>query len=307
LFPKYGVPMGSVIEGQVKAGILDVGYLDSGPADGFPAILLHGFPYDPRSFDGVSDILVAAGLRCIRPYMRGYGPTRFCSPDTPRSGQQGAFGTDLRDFMDALGITTAVLGGFDWGGRSACIVSALWPQRVRGLVSCGSGYNILNIARGTVPAPPKVEHRYWYQYYFHTARGRAGLTSNRREFCRLLWHLWSPTWTFDDPLYERVAGSFDNPDFVDVVLHSYCHRYGSVPSDPAYDELEAVLAAEPAITVPAIILQGADDGVDSVIAEDIAAPHFTGPYQRRILPGVGHGLPQEAPAAFAAAVLELTQ
>ncbi|GLS17930.1 alpha/beta hydrolase [Labrys miyagiensis] len=290
---------------SIQAGVLDIAYLETGPADGPPVILLHGFPYDIHAYDAVSDLLAASGLRCLVPFLRGYGPTRFLLAETPRSGEQAALGADLLAFMDALGIPRALLGGYDWGGRAASIVAALWPERVRGLVSCGTGYNIQDIARAGIPAEPEEEARFWYQYYFHSERGRAGLAQKRRALCHLLWKLWSPSWAFDEETFARSAAAFDNPDFVDIVIHSYRHRYGGIPGDPAYASIEARLAAQPAITVPAIVLQGADDGVDPPAPEDRDAPHFTAAYDRRILPGIGHNLPQEAPEAFALAMREL--
>jgi pimeloyl-ACP methyl ester carboxylesterase len=283
----------------ITAGVLEIAYHEAGPADGAPVILLHGFPYDVHAYDEVSRRLAKAGRRCIVPFLRGFGPTRFLSSDTPRSGEQAALGADLLALMDALSIPNAALCGYDWGGRAACIVAALWPERARGLVSCGPGYNIQNIAKAGIPVPPEEEFRYWYQYYFHSERGRAGLTVNRRELCRLLWRLWSPTWNFDDATFERSAAAFDSPDFVDIVIHSYRHRFGGIPGDPALEPVEARLAAQPDITVPAIVLQGADDGVDPPGTDD--ARHFTASYERRIIPGTGHNLPQEAPAAFAEA------
>jgi pimeloyl-ACP methyl ester carboxylesterase len=288
---------------KIVAGVLEVAYLEVGPADGTPVILLHGFPYDVHAYDEVAERLAAAGRRCIVPYLRGYGPTRFLSADTPRSGQQAALGADLLALMDALAIPSAVLGGYDWGGRAACIVAALWPERTRGLVSSGSGYNIQDIPNAGKPLAPEQECRFWYQYYFHSERGRAGLAANRRELCRLLWRLWSPSWTFDNATFERSAVSFDNPDFVSVVVHSYRHRFGGIPGDPSLDAIEARLAAQPDITVPSIVLQGADDGVDPPEAVDNDARHFTGPYERRTIAGAGHNLPQEVPAAYAEAVL----
>ena len=291
---------------HIAAGVLNVAYLETGPPDGVPVILLHGFPYDVHAYDAVSQRLAAAGLRCIVPYLRGYGPTRFISPDTPRSGQQAALGADLLALMDALKIHSAVLVGYDWGGRAACIVAALWPQRAKGLVSCGAGYNIQNIPIAGEPATPEEEYRYWYQYYFHSERGRAGLTRNRRDLCRLIWRLWSPTWGFDDATFDRSAAAFDNPDFVDVVIHSYRHRFGGIPGDAALDAIESLLAAQPRIAVPCIVLEGAEDGVTPPRRADSSAPHFTGFYERRIVPGAGHNFPQEAPDAFADAVIALT-
>jgi pimeloyl-ACP methyl ester carboxylesterase len=289
---------------RARTRTLEIAYEDSGPEAGIPVLLMHGFPYDPRSYDEVVPPLVAAGYRAIVPYLRGYGATRFLSPSTPRSGEQAALGQDLLDLMDALGLPRAALVGFDWGGRAACIVAALWPERVACLVSA-NGYNIQDIAGSVHPAPPEQEHRLWYQYYFHSERGRAGLAANRREFCRLLWRLWSPNWKFDDATYERTAQSFDNPDFVDVVIHSYRHRFGYAPGDPALEAIEQRLKARPPITVPTIVLQGEGDGVASALRADTQARFFTGPYQRRLIPLIGHDVPQEAPKETAAAVLEL--
>ena len=288
---------------RVQAGMLEIAYHETGPADGPPVVLLHGFPYDVHSYAEVADCLAAKGRRCLVPYLRGFGPTRFLAPETPRSGEQAALGADLLAFMDALAIPSTVLAGFDWGGRAACIVAALWPERATGLVSCGQGYNIQNIAAAGIPAAPEEEHRYWYQYYFHTERGRRGLDAHRREFCYLLWRLWSPTWRFTAETFARTAPAFDNPDFVEIVIHSYRHRHGGIPGDPALAAIEARLAAQPDIETPTIVLQGADDGVDPPVSTDTAAPHFKGPYERRILPATGHNPPQEAPAAFTDAVL----
>ena len=289
---------------HVRTPTLEVAYEEAGPADGTPVILLHGFPYDPRSYDEVVPRLVAAGCRTLVPYLRGYGPTRFLSAQTPRSGQQAAFGNDLKEFMDALGISSAALAGYDWGGRAACIVAALWPERARCLVS-ESGYNIQDIAASGAPLPPEQEYRYWYQYYFNTERGRAGLEQNRRALARLLWRLWSPNWRFDEPTFERTAKSFDNPDFVDVAIQSYRHRYGYAPGDPALDAIERRLARQPAIKVPTIVLHGEADGVTPPEQSEPHAKFFTGPYQRRLMPRAGHNLPQEEPQIFADAVLEL--
>lgn len=287
-----------------RTATLEIAYEAHGPADGPPVLLMHGFPDDIRTWDGVAPLLAAAGCRVIVPYLRGYGPTRFLSPATPRSGQQAALGADLRDLMDALGIGQAVLAGYDWGGRACCIAAALWPERVRGLVSIG-GYNIQNIAAANRPAPAAQEYRFWYQWYLHTPRGAAGLAANRGDFCRLLWRLWSPNWAFDDATFAATAASFDNPDFVDVVVQSYRHRFGNAAGDPALEPIEALLAAQPPITVPSIVLEGAADGVDPPDATDRHARRFTGPYRREIVPVAGHFLPREAPAPIAAAVLEL--
>ncbi|MDR6294142.1 MULTISPECIES: alpha/beta fold hydrolase [Inquilinus] len=288
---------------QIDAGVLTVAYEETGDPAGWPAVLLHGFPYDIRSYDAVAPSLAAQGARVIVPYLRGYGPTRFRSADTPRSGEQAALGHDLLMLLDALEIEAAVLGGYDWGGRAACIVAALWPERARGLVSV-NGYNIQNIAKSGEPASPEAELRYWYQYYFHGERGRLGLERNRRDLCRLLWRLWSPEWRFDDATYDRSAGAFDNPDFVAVVIHSYRHRYALVDGDPAVAAVERRLAAQPPITVPALTLDGDADGVMAIGGTAGHAPHFTGRHEHRVVtPGIGHNLPQEAPAAFADAML----
>ncbi|MBS9720892.1 alpha/beta hydrolase [Tianweitania sp. BSSL-BM11] len=289
----------------IEAGALSVAYLESGPADGPVAILLHGFPYDVHAFDAVAERLSGQGWRCVVPYLRGYGATRFLSSDTLRSGQQAALGNDLLAFMDALGIERAVLGGYDWGGRAACIVAALWPERVVGLVSCNGGYNIQDIAGAKHPADPDAEFRYWYQYYFHTERGVEGLSRNRRELTQFIWKLWSPTWNFDQAMFDQSAEAFDNPDFVDVVIHSYRHRFGVAAGDGDLDALEQRLADQPDITVPTVVLDGADDGVHPLQSDDKGARHFTGRYRRAIVPGVGHNFPQEAPEVFADAVVEV--
>jgi pimeloyl-ACP methyl ester carboxylesterase len=289
---------------HVEAGVLDVAYYETGPADGTPVILMHGFPYDIHAYADVAPLLAHAGCRVIVPYMRGYGPTRFLRSDTLRSGQQAAFGSDLLALLDALGIGQAVLAGYDWGGRACCIVAALWPERCMGLVSLDS-YNIQNIAQASRPAAPENELRYWYQYYFHNERGRAGLTENRRALCKLLWRLWSPGWGFSETDFERSAGAWDNPDFVDVAIHSYRHRYGLAPGNPACEAIEQRLAAQPRITVPAITFDGAEDGVMPVGGSAHHAHHFTGLHQHRVVPGAGHNLPQEKPVFFAEAVLEL--
>ena len=289
---------------RIRTNTLEIAYEDSGPERGIPVLLMHGFPYDPRAYDKVVPLLVSAGFRAIVPYLRGYGPTRFLSPATLRSGQQAALGRDLLEFMDALKLETAALVGFDWGGRAACVVSALWPERVLCLVSA-TGYTIQDIAASAAPVSPEQEQRLWYQYYFNTERGRAGLRANRRELCKLLWRLWSPNWKFDDATYERTATSFDNPDFVDVVIHSYRHRYAYAPGDPALEPTERLLAAQPKIPVPTIVLHGAGDGVNLPDSSATAARFFTGPYRRQIIPVIGHNVPQEAPTVVAAAVLEL--
>jgi pimeloyl-ACP methyl ester carboxylesterase len=289
---------------HARTSVLDIAYEESGPADGTPVLLMHGFPYDPRAYDEVVPLLAAQGCRTIVPYLRGYGPTRFLSPGTMRSGEQAALGNDLKELMDALKIERAVLAGYDWGGRAACIVAALWPERVRGLVTCG-GYNMHDVAGSAKPADAEQEHRYWYQYYFHTERGRAGLTQNRRGIAKLLWKLWSPNWSFDDATFEATAASFDNPDFVEVVIHSYRVRYGYVPGDPALAAIEQQLAAQPPIRVPTIVLQGEAAGTTAPEASVAHAKYFIGPFRRRTIPRVGHNVPQEAPRETAEAVLEL--
>ncbi|MBD8195055.1 alpha/beta hydrolase [Pseudomonas fluorescens] len=289
---------------HVQTSVLDIHYEAHGPADGEPVILLHGFPYDPRAYDAIAPVLAERGCRVLVPYLRGYGPTRFINAQAMRSGQQAALAKDLLDFMDTLCIAQATLAGYDWGGRAACIVAALWPQRVRGLVT-GDGYNIQDIAKSPTPRAPVTEHRLWYQYYFHTQRGVDGLTANRRELCELLWSLWSPSWAEGPALYGQTAPSFDNPDFVEVVIHSYRHRFMYAPGDPALEAIEQALALQPAISVPSISLCGADDGVGPPPEEDDDLEHFSGFYRRQVLPGVGHNIPQEAPQATTAAIIEL--
>lgn len=289
---------------SVRTATLDIAYEEQGPADGAPVILLHGFPYDPRCFDEVAPPLAADGCRVLAPYLRGYGATRFLSADTPRSGEQAALGHDLLQFMDALAIGRATLAGYDWGGRAACVVAALWPERARALVSC-TGYNIQDIAGSVKPASAAQEHRLWYQYYFNTARGVAGLTGSRRDVCRLLWRLWSPNWAFDEATFEASASSFDNPDFVAVVIQSYRHRYGYTPGDPALVEIEARLQAQPTIAVPTINLHGEGDGVGPATRTDHSARKFSGRYERRLIPRIGHNVPQEAPRETVAAIRDV--
>jgi len=288
----------------VRTPTLEIAYLESGPADGPPVILLHGWPSDPHDWDGVAPPLAAAGCRVLVPWLRGYGSTRFLDQATPRSGQQAALGADVRDFMDALGIGRAVLAGYDWGGRGACVAAALWPERVRALVSI-NGYNLQNIPASGRPAAADLEFRHWYQWYFHTERGRAGLQQNRRDIARLLWRLWSPNWQFDDATFEATAQSFDNPDFVAVTIQSYRHRYGNAPGDPALEDLERRLAEQPPITVPAIVLHGACDGVGPARGSESHARHFTARYERRVVPVAGHFLSRETPDAVVTAVREL--
>jgi len=289
----------------IRTGDLEIAYHEYGPSDGSPVILLHGFPYDARSYDEVADQLSNSKVRSLVPYLRGYGPTKFLHSDTMRSGQQAALASDLLAFMDALSISQAVLGGYDWGGRAACIVAALWPDRVSGLVSCGQGYNIQDISNAWKPAPAVEEARYWYMYYFNTRRGEAGLIENRKDICHYIWKLWSPTWNFDEGTFDATAQSFANVDFADIVIHSYRHRFGGVPGDPKFDELEAKLSHQPRISVPTVVLQGQNDGVDPPSEENLDDPHFTGDYKRIITEGVGHNYPQEAPQAFTEAILSL--
>ena len=291
---------------EIDAGVLTVAYHESGPAEGPPVVLLHGFPYDVHAYRDVAPKLADRGCRVIVPYLRGFGPTRFRSADTPRSGEQAALGADVLALMDALGVPRAVLAGYDWGGRAACVVAALWPERCAGLLTLNS-YNIQHISQAMQPESAAQEHRLWYQYYFHSERGRAGLMQDRRAMCRLLWQQWSPTWVFDDATFDRSAAAFDNPDFVDVAIHSYRHRYGLVAGDPAYAEIERRLAQQPAIRVPTISFDGADDGLFAPRDAAHHARHFTGPRTHRIAPGAGHNLPQEAPDVFADAVLELVR
>ena len=290
----------------IDAGVLNVAYFDDGDANAPVVFLLHGFPYDVHAYDEVRPRLAAAGLRVITPYLRGYGPTRFLDAAIPRSGQQASLAHDLLKLMVALRIEQAILGGYDWGGRAACVTAALWPERVRGLVTC-NGYNLQNIGNSAQPTAPENEHRHWYQYYFHGERGRSGLERNRFELCKLLWRLWSPNWAFDDAAYQRTARAFDNPDFVDVVIHSYRHRYALVAGDPAMQRFEDELAAQPVIAVPTVVLDGEGDGVMPIGSAGSGRKHFSGPYEHQLIPRVGHNLPQEAPVQFANAILSLHQ
>ena len=282
---------------------LEIAYEVHGSEDGTPVFLMHGFPDDPRAYDGVWPDLERDGYRVIVPWLRGYGETRFRSGSSLRSGQQAALGADLLALMDAMAVDRAYVGGYDWGGRAACIVAALWPERVLGLVTCG-GYNIQDIANSGRGTSARAAYRQWYQWYFNTAAGVRGLTENRRDICRLLWELWCPNYKFDDATYEATAASFDNPDFVDVVIHSYRHRGRNAGGDPALDEIEARLATRPAITVPTVSLQGAVDG-PTIVGEDRGRNQFMGSYERRVLTGIGHFIPREDPAAFVEAVRDL--
>jgi pimeloyl-ACP methyl ester carboxylesterase len=289
---------------QIRAGVLDVGYHESGPGDGPPVLLLHGFPYATASFDAVAPLLAARGCRVVVPHLRGHGTTRFVDAATPRAGQQAAIGADAVALLDALGMRRAVLAGYDWGGRAACVAAALWPERCAGLVSV-NGYLIQDIAAAARPLPPATESGLWYQFYFGTARGRAGLAANRRELARTLWLRNSPTWRFDETTLDRHAAAFDTPDYVDVVIHSYRHRLGLAEGYPAYADLEHRLAALPAIPSVAATTPSASPS-SVIVGTGIAqAARFTGPRQHRVVAGAGHNLPEEAPAAFAAAVWEL--
>jgi pimeloyl-ACP methyl ester carboxylesterase len=289
---------------HIDAGVLNVAYYETGPADGPVVMLLHGFPYDIHSYVDVAPLLAAQGCRVIVPYLRGYGPTRFRDSATPRSGEQASVGADLIALMDALSIKRAVFAGYDWGGRAACVGAALWPDRCIGLVSV-NGYLIQDIAKAMIPAKPEREVPLWYQYYFQLERGRAGLAANRRGIARILWQQWSPNWQFDDACFERTALAHDNPDYVDVVIHSYRHRFGLADGDPQYADIQRRLAALPAITVPAITLDGDGDGVAPATDGTAQVARFSGRRIHRVIPRVGHNLPQEEPKAFAAAVMDL--
>ena len=291
---------------HANAGVLDVAYYEAGPADGPVAMLLHGFPYDIHSFVDVAPRLAAQGCRVIVPYLRGYGPTRFRDPATPRSGEQAAMGADLLALMDALDIKRAVFAGYDWGGRAACVTAALWPERCAGLVSV-NGYLIQDIARAMIPVRPEREVPLWYQYYFQLERGRAGLAANRQGIAKILWRQWSPNWQFDEATLERTVAAHDNPDYVDVVIHSYRHRFGLADGDPQYADIQRRLAALPAISVPAITLDGDADGVAPATDGSASAAKFSNRRAHRVIPRAGHNLPQEEPEAFADAVMELIE
>lgn len=288
---------------MVRAGVLDVGYEEYGDPRGWPVVLLHGFPYDPRCFDEVAPALAQAGAYVVVPYLRGYGPTVFLDAGTPRSGQQAALAHDLAALIDTLGLESPIVAGFDWGGRAACLVAALWPTSVSGLVTV-DGYNVQDIADANTPAAPATESALWYQYYLHGERGRAGLAANRREFARLLWAQWSPTWRFTDADFAASAPSFDNPDFVDVVVHSYRHRFGLAAGDPAYDATERLIAGQPTITVPSVVLDCADDGLGPPVTRAEHEQHFGQLIAHRLV-AAGHNLPQERPDEFADAIIEL--
>jgi pimeloyl-ACP methyl ester carboxylesterase len=291
---------------QIDAGVLKIAYYEEGPTDGPVAILLHGFPYDIHSYVDVAPQLAAQGCRVIVPFLRGFGTTRFRDPATLRSGEQAAIGADVLALMNALGIKRAVFAGHNWGGRAASVAAVLWPERCAGLVTVNS-YLIQDLSRAMVPVSPQYEVALWYEFYFQLERGRAGLAANRRDIARILWDQWSPDWDFDDALFERTARAHDNPDYVDVVIHSYRHRFGLAAGDPRYIELQRRLASMPPITVPSITLDGDADGILPASDGRASASKFTGHRVHRIVPGAGHNLPQEAPEAFAAAVMELVK
>jgi pimeloyl-ACP methyl ester carboxylesterase len=289
---------------QADTDLLSVGYAESGPADGPAVILLHGWPYDIHSYAEVTPLLAASGYRVIVPYLRGYGTTRFLTDAALRNGQQSVFAVDAIALMDALGIGEAVIGGFDWGGRAADVMAALWPERCKAIVSV-SGYLIGSQAAGQAPLPPQAELAWWYQFYFATERGRAGYDKYRREFSKLIWQLASPKWAFDDATFARSAAAFDNPDHVDIVIHNYRWRLGVAAGEPRYDDLERRLADAPAIAVPAITLEGDANGAPHPDAHAYAGK-FSGKYEHRVIEGgIGHNLPQEAPQAFAQAVVDV--
>ncbi|MGX1850004.1 alpha/beta fold hydrolase [Streptomyces sp. NPDC055299] len=289
---------------QVRAGVLKVGYAEAGPAHGPAVILLHGWPYDIHSYVAVAPLLAARGYRVIVPYLRGHGTTRFLSSKTFRNAQQSVFALDIIALMDALRIDKAILAGYDWGSRTADIIAALWPERVKGLVSV-SGYLITNRAANKKPLPPKLEWAWWYQFYFATERGRLGLERNRRELARLIWKFNSPTWDFDAATFDRTAAAFSNPDYVGIVLHNYRWRLSLAEGDPRYDGLERRLAEGPVITVPTITLDGADDPFTPAGGGSSYRDKFSGRYAHRTLKGIGHNVPQEAPGDFAQAVVDV--
>ena len=290
----------------IQTPVLELAYEENGSPQGFPIILLHGFPDDVRAYDQVVPPLVKAGYRVLIPYLRGYGPTRFRDAAAPRMAEQAAIGQDLIDFADALALERFAVAGYDWGGRAAGIAAALHPERVRAAVLIG-GYSIQNTVAPAPPGPPEAERARWYQWYFNTERGRAGLETNRRGICRLLWETWSPTWHFTDETFDRTAVSFDNPDFVSVVIHSYRHRIGNAPGEPRFLDTERRLAERPKIQAPSITLYGADDTLARPGAEATPAERasFTALVARRVVAGVGHFMPREKPEAVSGALLEL--
>lgn len=289
---------------SVRTGLLDIGFIDEGPTEGWPVILVHGFPYDVHAYDEIVPRLVREGARVIVPYLRGFGPTRFLSPATMRSGQQAALGRDLIDLLDALGFERAILAGYDWGGLASCVASALWPERVTGLVSY-AGYDVMDVKRAGHAYAPALEQVHWYQHLFQLERGRECLALHRRDLCRILWEQWSPGWIFDEATFQRTAASFDNPDFVDVVIHCYRFAFGTAAGDPDLVALEDRLAQKPRISVPTVTLDGTQDPLKPGGTADHAAL-FSGRHEHRVVE-CGHNLPWEAPDAFAAAVMTLRE
>ena len=289
---------------QIKAGDLNVSYFETGPTDGVPVILLHGFPYDIHSYLEVVPVLSNARCRVIVPYLRGYGKTSFLAKKTIRSGQQAALGYDLLNLMNSIKIDKAILAGYDWGGRAACVVAALYPERCLGLISC-NGYNIQDIKNSSKPSNPNTEQKLWYQYFFHSERGRLGLINMRHDFIKYLWQTWSPSWNFNDEIYGLSKSSFDNSDFVDVVVHSYKHRFGIVAGDPKFDLIEKDLSKQPKISVPSITIDGETDGVSELSNISKIKQKFSAHIRHQILPNIGHNVPQEDPKNFSRTVLEL--
>jgi len=300
-----GQNVGSIPARSIDTAVLRIGYQESGNASGFPIILLHGFPDDVHAWDAVTPPLAKAGYRVLVPFLRGYGPTRFLDPASPRMAEQAAIGQDVMDFADALRLERFAVCGFDWGGRAAAIAAALHEGRVRAAVLIG-GYSIQNTIAPSAPSSPAAERAIWYQYYFNTERGRAGLQTNRRALCRFLWETWSPTWKFTDETFNRTAPSFDNTDFVDVVIHSYRHRLGNAPGEPRFLEMERKLAERPKINAPVITLYGADDGIARPAAENPnERTQLPALVARRVISGAGHFLPREKPEAVSSAILEV--
>jgi pimeloyl-ACP methyl ester carboxylesterase len=296
---------GTSMERTIQTPVLNIGFEESGNSAGFPIIMLHGFPDDVRAWDGVVSPLASAGHRLLVPYLRGYGSTRFRDAAAPRLAEQAAIGQDLIDFADALSLQRFTVAGYDWGGRAACVAAALHPDRIRGAVLMG-GYSIQDVFSPPRPASPEAEAALWYQWYFNTERGRAGLSANRRPLCKLLWQMWSPTWKFTDETYDRTAKSFDNPDFVDCVIHSYRHRNLNAAGEPRFDAIERKLAMRPKVEVPTILLYGADDGIAKPAADSPAdREQFPKLVARRIVPRAGHFLPRENPDSVSAAITEL--
>ena len=291
---------------RVRTSVLDIGYHDSGSADGFPVVLLHGFPDDAHAYDGVAPLLAAKGYRALAVYLRGFGPTRFLDPDAPRMAEQAAIGQDVIDFADALNLRRFAVAGFDWGGRAAAVAAALHPDRVRAAVLV-SGYTIQNTVQRGAPGPPEAARRLWYQWYFNTEAGRDGLAQNRRALCLLLWREWSPTWRFTDEMFNLTAASFDNPDFVDCVIHSYRHRNFNAPGEPRFVEMEQRLAKRPPIAAPAIVLAGADDAFGRATPQITPAERAVLPniVDKRVVEGAGHFLPHEKPDAMASALVDV--